>query len=97
LNVLTLGGLALGLGMMVDSSIVILENIYSYRQRGHNLVDSANKGATELAPAVIASTTTTVVVILQTVYVEGIASDMFTHLALTVSSSLLASLIVALT
>src|SRR5699024_9113385 len=61
LNVLTLGGLALGLGMMVDSSIVILENIYSYRQKGYNLVDSAIKGATELAPAVIASTTTTLV------------------------------------
>ena len=97
LNVLTLGGLALGLGMMVDSSIVILENIYSYRQRGYNLVDSAIKGATELAPAVIASTTTTLVVFLPIVYVEGIASDMFTPLALTVSFSLLASLVVAVT
>src|SRR5699024_4671153 len=64
LNVLTLGGLALGLGMMVDSSIVILENIYSYMQKGYNLVDSAIKGATELAPAVIASSTTTLVVFL---------------------------------
>src|SRR5699024_6055654 len=72
LNVLTLGGLALGLGMMVDSSIVILENIYSYRQKGYNLVDSAIKGASELAPAVIASTTTTLVVFLPIVYVEGI-------------------------
>ena len=97
LNVLTLGGLALGLGMMVDSSIVILENIYSYRQKGYNLVESAIKGATELAPAVIASTTTTLVVFLPIVYVEGIASDMFTPLALTVSFSLLASLIVAVT
>src|SRR5699024_498973 len=84
LNVLTLGGLALGLGMRVDSAIVILENIYSYRQKGYNLVDSAIKGATELAPAVIASTTTTLVVFLPIVYVEGIASDMFTPLALTV-------------
>src|SRR5699024_7339711 len=83
LNVLTLGGLALVLWMMVDSSIVILENIYSYRQKGYNLVDSAIKGATELAPAVIASTTTTLVVFLPIVYVEGIASDMFTPLALT--------------
>src|SRR5699024_5167601 len=97
LNVLTLGGLALGLGMMVDRSIVILENIYSYRQRGHNIVASAIKVATELAPAVIASTTTTLVVFLPIVYVEGIASDMFTPLALTVSFSLLASLIVAVT
>ncbi|MGM8364807.1 efflux RND transporter permease subunit [Virgibacillus sp. W0181] len=97
LNILTLGGLALGLGMMVDSSIVILENIYSYRQRGHSLVDSAIKGATELTPAVIASTTTTLVVFLPIIYVEGIASDMFTPLALAVSFSLIASLVVAVT
>ncbi|MEN1967720.1 efflux RND transporter permease subunit [Lentibacillus sp. N15] len=97
LNVLTLGGLALGLGMMVDSSIVILENIYSYRQRGYSLFESATKGASELAPAVIASTTTTVVVFLPIVYVEGIASDLFTPLALTVSFSLIASLIAAVT
>src|SRR5699024_12238115 len=62
-----------------------------------NLVESAIKGATELAPAVIASTTTTLVVFLPIVYVEGIASDMFTPLALTVSFSLLASLIVSVT
>src|SRR5690606_17903751 len=97
LNVLTLGGLALGIGMMVDSSIVILENIYSYRQRGYSLFDAATKGAAELTPAVIASTTTTLVVFLPIVYVEGIASDLFTPLALTVSFSLLASLVVAVT
>src|SRR5699024_10518312 len=97
LNILTLGGLALGLGMMVDSSIVILENIYSYRQRGYSLVEAAIKGASELAPAVIASTTTTLVVFLPIVYVEGIASDLFTPLALTVSFSLITSLIVAVT
>jgi len=97
LNVLTLGGLALGLGMMVDSSIVILENIYSHRQRGYSLFESATKGASELAPAVIASTTTTLVVFLPIVYVEGIASDLFTPLALTVSFSLIASLVVAIT
>ena len=97
LNVLTLGGLALGIGMMVDSSIVILENIYSYRQRGYSLFDAATKGAAELTPAVIASTTTTLVVFLPIVYVEGIASDLFTPLALTVSFSLIASLVVAVT
>ncbi|NBJ68780.1 MULTISPECIES: efflux RND transporter permease subunit [Clostridia] len=97
LNILTLGGLALGLGMMVDSSIVILEHIYSYRQRGYSLKDAAIKGASELAPAVIASTTTTLVVFLPIIYVEGIASDMFTPLALAVSFSLITSLIVAVT
>src|SRR5690625_3335643 len=97
LNILTLGGLALGIGMMVDSSIVILENIYSYRQKGHSLFESATKGASELAPAVIASTTTTLVVFLPIVYVEGLASDLFTPLALTVSFSLIASLVVAVT
>ncbi|TFJ92225.1 efflux RND transporter permease subunit [Lentibacillus salicampi] len=97
LNVLSLGGLALGLGMMVDSSIVILEHIYTYRQRGYSLVQSAIKGASELAPAVIASTTTTLVVFLPMVFVDGIASDMFTPLALAVSFSLIASLIAAVT
>ena len=97
LNILTLGGLALGIGMMVDSSIVILEHIYTYRQKGYSLKESAIKGASELAPAVIASTTTTLVVFLPIVFVEGIASDMFTPLALTVSFSLIASLVVAVT
>jgi len=97
LNILTLGGLALGLGMMVDSSIVILENIFSYRQRGYSLFESATKGASELAPAVIASTTTTLVVFLPIVFTQGIASDLFTPLALTVSFSLIASLVVAIT
>ncbi|GAA0441848.1 efflux RND transporter permease subunit [Virgibacillus salarius] len=97
LNILTLGGLALGLGMMVDSSIVILEHIYSFRQKGYSLKDSAIKGASELAPAVIASTTTTLVVFLPIIYVEGIASDLFTPLALAVSFSLITSLVVAVT
>lgn len=97
LNVLTLGGLALGLGMMVDSSIVILENIYTYRKNGYSLFESATKGASELAPAVIASTTTTLVVFLPIVFVDGIASDLFTPLALTVSFSLIASLVVSIT
>src|SRR5699024_7829567 len=95
LNVLTLGGLALGVGMMVDSSIIILENIFSYRKKGYNLIDSAVKGASELTPAVIASTTTTWVVFLPMVFVDGIASDLFIPLGLTVSFSLVASLIVA--
>ncbi|WP_182199837.1 efflux RND transporter permease subunit [Paraliobacillus salinarum] len=97
LNVLTMGGLALGLGMMVDSSIVILENIVSYRQQGYSMIEAAKKGASELAPAVIASTTTTLVVFLPIVFVEGIASELFTPLALTVAFALIASLVVAIT
>lgn len=97
LNVLTMGGLALGLGMMVDSSIVILENIVAYRQQGYSMKEAAKQGASELAPAVIASTTTTLVVFLPIVFVEGIASELFTPLALTVAFALIASLIVAIT
>ncbi|MRH43938.1 MMPL family transporter [Aquibacillus halophilus] len=97
LNVLTMGGLALGLGMMVDSSIVILENIVSYRQRGYSRKEAAVKGASELAPAVIASTTTTLVVFLPIVFTEGIASELFTPLALTVAFALIASLVVSIT
>ncbi|WP_077623414.1 efflux RND transporter permease subunit [Sediminibacillus massiliensis] len=97
LNVLTMGGLALGIGMMVDSSIVILENIVSYRQRGYSMVEAAKQGASELAPAVIASTTTTLVVFLPIVFVEGIASSLFTPFALTVAFALIASLVVSIT
>lgn len=97
LNVLTMGGLALGLGMMVDSSIVILENIVAYRQQGYSMKEAAKQGASELAPAVIASTTTTLVVFLPIVFVEGIASELFTPLALTVAFALIASLVVAVT
>lgn len=97
LNVLTLGGLALGIGMMVDSSIIILENIYTYRKNGESLKEAAIKGASELTPAVIASTTTTIVVFLPMVFVEGIAADLFMPLGITVAFSLIASLVVAIT
>ncbi|MGP4069297.1 efflux RND transporter permease subunit [Halobacillus sp. B29] len=97
LNVLTMGGLALGIGMMVDSSIVILENIVSYRQRGYSMVEAAKEGASELAPAVVASATTTLVVFLPIIFVEGIASELFTPLALTIMFALIASLAVSVT
>ncbi|MCP8617474.1 efflux RND transporter permease subunit [Salirhabdus salicampi] len=97
INVLTMGGLALGIGMMVDSSIVILENIVTYRQRGYSVMEAAKHGASELAPAVIAATTTTLIVFLPIVFVEGIASELFTPLALTISFALFASLLVSIT
>lgn len=97
LNLISLGGLALGIGMMVDNAIVILENIYRYRQNGHSRMEAAMKGANEVALAVTASTLTSIVVFLPIVYVEGMASQIFRPMALTVSFSLIASLLVALT
>ena len=81
----------------MDNSIVILENIYRHRQEGWSRLEAAKAGAHEVSSAVIASTLTTIAVFLPIVYVEGLASQVFRPLALTVSFSLLASLIVALT
>lgn len=97
LNILSLGGLALGVGMMVDNSIVMLENIFKYRQQGCSLKEAAIYGTKELSGAVIASTSTTLVVFLPIVFLEGIAADLFTPLALSIVFSLAASLIVAIT
>lgn len=97
LNLMTLGGLALGIGMLVDNSIVVLENIYRFRQEGYSKKEAAIKGAKEVAMAVTASTLTTVAVFLPIVFVQGITSTIFKELALTVTFSLLASLFVSLT
>jgi HAE1 family hydrophobic/amphiphilic exporter-1 len=97
LNMVSLGGLALGVGMLVDNSIVVLENIFRYRQEGHDRIDAADKGSSEISMAVVASTLTTVAVFVPVVFVEGIAAEMFREMALTVSFSLLASLVVSLT
>ncbi|MFZ7101488.1 MAG: efflux RND transporter permease subunit [Peptococcaceae bacterium] len=97
LNLISLGGLALGIGMMVDNAIVILENIYRYRQQGYSRIEAAKQGAAEVASAIVASTLTTVAVFLPIIFVEGIASQIFKPMALTVSFSLIASLLVALT
>ncbi|MBP3953179.1 efflux RND transporter permease subunit [Bacillus suaedae] len=97
LNVLSMGGLALGIGMMVDSSIVILENIFSKRQQGYTMIEAAKEGGSELAGAVLASTLTSVVVFLPIIFVEGLAAEIFRPLALTVAFSLFASLVVSLT
>lgn len=97
LNLMTLGGLALGIGMLVDNSIVVLENIYRFRQLGYSRFDAARAGAKEVGMAVTASTLTTVAVFLPIVFVEGITSTLFRELALTVTFSLASSLVVALT
>ncbi|WP_078381421.1 efflux RND transporter permease subunit [Sutcliffiella halmapala] len=96
LNLLTLGGLALGIGMMVDNAIVILENIYRLRKKGYSLKDAAIQGTSEVGQAIIASTLTTVIVFLPIVYVDGLAAQLFKPLALVISFSLLASLFTAL-
>ncbi|MGO4889355.1 efflux RND transporter permease subunit [Anaerobacillus sp. MEB173] len=96
LNLLTLGGLALGIGMMVDNAIVILENIYRLRQNGLSLKDAAIEGTAEIGGAIIASTLTTVVVFLPIVFVDGLAAQLFKPLALSIAFSLIASLFTAL-
>jgi HAE1 family hydrophobic/amphiphilic exporter-1 len=97
LNIISLGGLALGIGMLVDNSIVVLEAIQRYREEGASPYDSALQGTTEVAGAVTASTFTTVAVFFPIVFVEGIAGQLFKDMALTVTYSLLASLLVSLT
>ncbi|MDX8362194.1 efflux RND transporter permease subunit [Cytobacillus sp. IB215316] len=98
LNIITLSGLALGIGMMVDSSIVILENITKYRQTGMDSKQAAIKGGSELISAVIASTSTTLVVFLPMILIDnGQITQIFLPLALVVSFSLIAALLVAMT
>ncbi len=97
LNMMTLGGLALGVGMLVDNAIVVLENIYRFRQNDYSRKEAAVKGASQVGMAVTASTLTTVAVFLPIVFVEGITSILFKEFALTVTMSLAASLIVSLT
>lgn len=97
LNIISLGGLALGIGMLVDNSIVVLEAIQRYRENGIDLYNSALKGTSEVAGAVTASTFTTVAVFFPIVFVEGIAGQLFRDMALTVTFSLLASLVSSLT
>ena len=97
LNLMSLGGLTLGLGMLLDSSIVVLESIFRKRQQGAPLREASIEGTTEIGPAVIASTLTTVAVFLPIVFVEGVAGQMFKDQALTVTISLCASLLVAMT
>lgn len=97
LNIMSLGGLALGVGMLVDNAIVVLEAIHTHRGAGKSLWDATRDGAAEVSRAVTASTLTTVAVFLPIVFVEGIAGQIFRDQALTVSASLLVSLVAALT
>ncbi|MFE8703611.1 efflux RND transporter permease subunit [Cytobacillus sp. FJAT-54145] len=97
LNIMTLGGLALGIGMLVDNSIVVIENIYRHLSMGKDPKEAARDGSKEVGAAITASTLTTVAVFLPVVFITGIIGELFTEFALTISFSLFASLIVALT
>lgn len=97
LNLMSFGGLALGVGMLVDNAIVVLENIYRHRQLGEDNANAAIKGAKEIAMPITASTLTTICVFLPLMFVQGVSGEFFKEMALTVTFSLTASLVVALT
>ncbi|MDH5643521.1 MAG: efflux RND transporter permease subunit, partial [Gemmatimonadota bacterium] len=97
LNIMSLGGLALGVGMLVDNSIVVLENIFRHRENGLSPLDAAARGAEEVQGAIAASTLTTISVFGPIIYVEGVAGQLFGALSFAVAFALLASLLVALT
>lgn len=97
LNIMSLGGIALAIGLLVDNAIVVLENIDRYKSLGMSKIDAAVTGCKEVAGAIFASTLTTLAVFLPLVFVDGIAGALFADQALTVTFALLASLFVALT
>ena len=97
INMISLSGLAVAVGMLVDNSVVVIENIYRLRAKGATVIQAAVSGARQVLGAITASTLTTGCVFLPIVFVEGITKQLFTDLALTMTYSLLASLIVALT
>lgn len=97
LNIISMGGLALGVGMLVDNSIVVIENIYRMRNEGKSAIDASVEGAKQVSGAIMASTLTTVAVFLPIVFVQGFTREIFTDMGLTIAFSLLASLVIALT
>ncbi|MEE8116820.1 MAG: efflux RND transporter permease subunit, partial [Gemmatimonadales bacterium] len=97
LNIMSLGGLALGVGMLVDNSIVVLENIFRHRQEGMDVLEAAARGAEEVQGAITASTLTTISVFGPIIYVEGVAGELFGALSFAVAFALVVSLAVAIT
>ncbi|MDD3050896.1 MAG: efflux RND transporter permease subunit [Candidatus Cloacimonetes bacterium] len=97
LNIISLSGLALGVGMLVDNSIVVSENIFRHRENGKNWLAAAYDGTKEVGMAITASTLTTLAVFIPIIYVKGIAASLFRQQALTVTFSLLGSLLVSIT
>ena len=97
LNIMSLGGIALATGLLVDNAIVVLENIARYKEQGLSVIDAASKGTKEVSGAIIASTLTTLAVFVPLIFVEGVAGQLFADQAMTVAFALIASLFVALT
>ncbi len=97
LNIISLSGLAVGVGMLVDNSVVVIENIYRLRKEGASAIKASLSGAVHVAGAIASSTLTTICVFLPIIFIQGITRQLFTDMALTIAYSLLASLLVALT
>lgn len=97
LNIMTLGALALGIGMLVDNAIVVIENIERHLAMGKDRLEAAREGAKEISGAITASTLTTLAVFVPVIFISGLIGQIFTEFALTISFSLFASLVVALT
>jgi HAE1 family hydrophobic/amphiphilic exporter-1 len=97
LNIMSLGGIALAVGMLVDNAVVVLENIVRHREEGRSRVDAARLGTSEVGTAITAATLTSVAVFFPMVFISGIAGQLFRDQALTVSFALLFSLVVAMT
>ncbi|MCI7104919.1 MAG: efflux RND transporter permease subunit [Lachnobacterium sp.] len=97
MNIISMSGLLLGIGMLVDNSIVVIENIYRLRHEGYSIKKAAVSGASQVTGAIIASTLTTVSVYAPIIFTEGITRQLFVDLALTIAYTLIASLVVALT
>lgn len=97
LNIMSLGGVALGIGMLVDNSIVVLENIFKYREKGFDKIEASIKGTEEVAMPILASTATTVAIFLPLMFIEGMSGVMFKQMAYIVSFALLCSMVISLT
>lgn len=97
LNMMSMGGLALGVGLLIDNSIVVLDNIFRYRERGARPTEAAKLGSEEMWLAIAASTLTNIIVFIPFLFTEGLAKQLFKQMALTITFSMLFSLVIALT
>ncbi|MCG6871507.1 MAG: efflux RND transporter permease subunit [Gammaproteobacteria bacterium] len=97
LNIMTLGGLALGIGMLVDNTIVMLENISRHQDAGESMLDAGRNGAGEVNSAIVASTSTNLAAVLPFLFISGLVGLLFRELIVTISAAIFASLIIALT